>query len=56
MFLIRPHGQGLASPIRIDESHWNQIRVWDGIGVGDREGVLEDGFDGPPDVDDLVAG
>jgi hypothetical protein len=51
--LVRLHRVRLAPSIWVDQSDRNQVRVRDGVGVGDSQGVFEDGADGPPHVDDL---
>ena len=45
-----------SATVGVDERHGDEVGVWDRKGVGDGEGVFVDGLDGPPDVDDLVAG
>ena len=56
MRIIRPHRQRLPLPVRIDQRHRHQVRVRDRVRVRDGERVARDRADGPPDVDDLVAG
>lgn len=45
----------LADKVVLGHLGPDKIGVGHGGGVGDGNGVLEDGLDGPPDVDDLVA-
>ena len=56
VLLVGPDGQRLTFAIRIDQADGYKVRLRDRVRVGDGEGVFEDGLDGPPDVDDLVAG
>lgn len=55
MVRVRTNCKSLPHPIRIDELHGQQVLFGHGGGDRDPERVLADGFDGTPDVDDLVA-
>ncbi len=55
MILIRSHGKRLPDPIRIDQLHGQKILFGHGRSFCDSERIFADGFDGTPDVDDLVA-
>lgn len=55
MVSIRPNGKSLPNAVRIDQLHGQKVVFGHGRGVGDPERVFADGFDGPPDVDNLVA-
>ena len=55
MSLVWTDGKGLPNAIRIDQLHGQEVLVGDGCGVSNAERVFADGFDGAPDVDDLVA-
>jgi hypothetical protein len=52
---VGSHGTRLPRAVGVDQRHGDEVRVGDGVGVCDREGVLVDRLDGSPDVDDLVA-
>lgn len=56
VFGVGTDGESLAITVGVYEGHGDEIRIWDRVGIGDGQGVLEDLLDGPPDVDDLVAG
>lgn len=56
VFGVGADGVSLAVTVGVYEGDRDQVRVWDRVGIGDGQGVLEDLLDGPPDVDDLVAG
>jgi hypothetical protein len=47
---IRPHRVRLTLASGINQRHPDQIRLRDGLGRGNAEGVFEDGFDGAPDL------
>jgi hypothetical protein len=55
MLLIRSHAQRLTPSIRVDETDGYKVAFRNGAGVSYSEGVLVDGLDGTPDIDDLVA-
>jgi hypothetical protein len=50
MFWIRLDGECLPLTVWIDQRGGNEITFWHGMGVGEGEGVAEDGFDGTPDL------
>ena len=52
---IGSHSVGLAFSSWIDEGNSNEIRVWDRMGISDSQRVFQNGLDGSPNVDDLVA-
>jgi len=47
---VGSHGVRLAFARGVDESHADEVRVGDGVGVCDGEGVFEDCFYGAPDL------
>ena len=47
--------QRLAATIRVDEADRDKVRVRDGGGGGDPEGVFVDGADGAPDLFHLLS-
>lgn len=55
VLLVRQDRECLPDSIRVDELHGHKIAVGDGICVSNAERIFEDGFDGPPDIDDLEA-
>lgn len=55
MLLIRPNSKSLPHSIRVYELHRHQVAVRYCPGVCNTEWIFEDGFDGPPDVDNLIA-
>ena len=56
MFRIWSDRKRLTLTIRIDQGHRDQVSVRHAISLCDGERVAVNGFDGTPDVDDLVAG
>ena len=52
---IRLDRKSLPNPIRIDQRNRHQVLFQHGQCIHDAERVSADGFDGPPDVDDLAA-
>ena len=56
MTRIRTNGKSLSNTIRINQLDGQKIIVGHGRGIRDSERVFANGFDGTPDVDDLVAG
>lgn len=55
MARIRTNGKSLPDTIRVNQLHGQKVIFGHGRGVRDTERVLADGFDGAPNVDDLVA-
>lgn len=56
VLVVGADGVRLALAGWVDQTDADEVGVRDTVGVGDGEGILEDLFDGTPDVDDLVAG
>lgn len=54
MRFTRSNRARLSLSIRVYKFNRYQIRVLDGIGRSDAQGVFENGLDGSPDVDDLI--
>ena len=55
MTRVRTNRKCLPNTIRINQLHGQKVLVGHGRGVRDSERVFANGFDGTPDVDDLVA-
>ncbi len=55
MAWVRTDRKRLPDTIRIDKLHRQKVSFGHGRGVRDAERIFADGFDGPPNVDDLVA-
>lgn len=55
MIRIRTDGKSLPDPIRIDQLHGQKVLVGHRRSVRHAERIFADGFNGTPDVDDLVA-
>ena len=55
VFRIRTNGKGLSDTVWINQLHGHEVIVGHGRSVGHSEGIFTDGFDGSPDVDDLIA-
>ena len=54
MAWVRTDRKCLPNTIRIDQLHRQKVSFGHRSGVRDAERIFADGFDGPPDVDDLV--
>ena len=52
---IRTNRKSLPNTVRINQLHGQKVIFGHGRSVRDSERVFTDGFDGTPDVDDLVA-
>ena len=55
MMQVRTDGKSFPDPIRVDQLHGQKVLVGHGRSVRHAERIFADGFDGTPDVDDLVA-
>lgn len=55
MLRVRTNRKGLSNTVRINQLHGQEVLVGHGGSVRHSEGIFADGFDGAPDVDDLVA-
>jgi len=55
MIWTRSDGIRFSFTIRINEFNTNEIVLTNGGSFSDAQGIFQDGFDGSPDVDDLVA-
>ena len=55
MTQIRTNGKSLPDTIRINQLHGQKVIFGHGRSVRDSERVFADGFDGSPNVDDLIA-
>ena len=55
MLRVGTNGKGLSNTVRINQLHWQEVLVGHRISVRHSERIFADGFDGAPDVDDLVA-
>lgn len=55
MLRVRSNRKGLSNTVRINQLHGQEVLIGHRFSVRHSERILTDGFDGAPDVDDLVA-
>ena len=55
MLFVWSDGEGLANSVGVNELHGDEVAIGYRCSVGDGKGVFEDGFDGTPNIDDLIA-